>query len=361
MRSHPLFHSTPAATIAMVTYNSARYLREAIESVLAQDFEDFELLICDDGSRDETWDIVTSYHDRRIRAFRNDNNLGEYINRNKALALARGRYLMYLDGDDYLYPHGLGFMVSTMSRFPTVGFASALPACEKFIYPVQLTPREFTSCAYFGPVVIANDFTQLFFHTEALRNFGGFDKRYRSGDTYIQYAMGMHYNVLLISAGQAWWRRRNGQASQALGHTGLGLAEASRYCRELLGQMDCPLNTSEKSLARANVSSMVLRNAAKRLIRGQLGDALEMVADAQVPALGWFAALRKHRAPYLSEVTGENPIRSAISITAAPAMPVRTPAPLPRRAVERVKLPRHAAVPVQAAVTELHAAAGAAD
>src|SRR5689334_22638231 len=93
------FRSAPLVTIAMVTYNSGRFVREAIESALAQDCDDFELLVCDDFSTDGTWEIVKGFSDRRIRALRNDTNLGEYLNRNKALGLARGKYLMYLDGD----------------------------------------------------------------------------------------------------------------------------------------------------------------------------------------------------------------------------------------------------------------------
>ena len=334
MRYRSTFRRAPVATIAMVTYNSARFLREAIDSVLAQDFDDFELLICDDGSNDSSWEIANSYADTRIRTLRNDTNLGEYLNRNKALGLARGKYLMFLDGDDYLYPQGLGFMVEMMRQFPSAGFASALPPCEKFIYPVELTPREFCSCAYFGPIVVANDFTQLFFHTETLRNFGGFDRRYRTGDSYIQYALGMHYKCVLISAGQAWWRRRSGQASQSLQSSGLGLAETSRYCRELIGQIDCPLDTHEKALARANLSSMVLRNAAKRALRGNFHDAMDMLLDAKVPLTEWHSALLGHRTPYLAEVSGENPIRYGIGNV--------TPAPtgVGRRNVERVKLAR---------------------
>jgi glycosyltransferase involved in cell wall biosynthesis len=234
--------------------------------------------------------------------------MGEYLNRNKALSLAQGRYLMFLDGDDYLYPDGLGYMVEMMRRFPSAGFAAALPPSEKFIYPVELTPREFCSCAYFGPTVIANDFTQLFFHTETLRNFGGFDKRYRTGDTYIQYALGMHYKCLLISAGHAWWRRRGGQASEAITASGLSLSESWRYCRELLARLECPLDAQGRALARANLSRMVLRNAAKRLLRGQISDALEMLFDAPVPPTEWHYLFSRHQAPYLNDVTGENPM-----------------------------------------------------
>ena len=303
--------STPAATIAMVTYNSAKFLAEAIDSVLAQDFRDFELLICDDGSHDGTVEIARCYDDPRIRVHVNETNMGEYLNRNKALGLARGRYLMFLDGDDYLYPDGLGYMVDMMGRFPSAGFGVALPPNEKFIYPVEMAPREFCSCAYFGPTVIANDFTQLFFHTETLRNFGGFDDRYRTGDTYIQYALGMRYKCVLMSAGHAWWRRRAGQASEAITHSGRSLSESWRYCRELLGAPECPLDREGRSLARANLSRMVLRNAAKRILRGEIHDAIGMLVDAPVPPTEWHYVFTRHQAPYLNDVTGENPMKAA--------------------------------------------------
>jgi glycosyltransferase involved in cell wall biosynthesis len=163
----------PLVTVAMVTYNSARYITEAIESVLAQEFEDFELLICDDCSRDDTWEIASRYSDSRIRAVRNDFNMGEYLNRNQALRLARGKYIMFLDGDDFLYPHGLGFMVKMMESFPKAAFASAHEPSEKFIYPVEFTPHEFCACAFLGPVVVGNNFKQLIFRTENLRPIDG--------------------------------------------------------------------------------------------------------------------------------------------------------------------------------------------
>src|ERR1039458_6787046 len=98
----------PKVTVAMVTFNSAKYVAQAIESILAQDFSSFELLICDDCSTDQTWAIIQGYVDTRIRAIRNDKNIGEYANRNQALFRAEGKYLIFIDGDDYLYPHCLG-------------------------------------------------------------------------------------------------------------------------------------------------------------------------------------------------------------------------------------------------------------
>jgi glycosyltransferase involved in cell wall biosynthesis len=93
---------TPIVSIIMCTYNRANYLREAIESVLAQTYSDWELLILDDCSTDNTKDIVSEYQakDPRIVYIKNDKNLGINKNRNKALELSTGKYIAVLDSDD---------------------------------------------------------------------------------------------------------------------------------------------------------------------------------------------------------------------------------------------------------------------
>src|SRR5438477_13153584 len=116
-------HNDPLVTVAMVAYNAEDFIGEAISSILAQRFVNFELLVCDDCSTDRTWQIIAGFRDPRLRTIRNETNIGEYANRNKALHLARGEYLIYIDGDDYLYPHGLGFMVEMIERFPKAAFA----------------------------------------------------------------------------------------------------------------------------------------------------------------------------------------------------------------------------------------------
>ena len=107
----------PLISVLMVAYNSSKFIREAIESVLRQTYSNFELVIVDDHSSDNTWEIITSYNDARIRKYRNDSNLGEYPNRYKAISLAVGEYLIFIDGDDVVYPHGLQFMMHYAQEF----------------------------------------------------------------------------------------------------------------------------------------------------------------------------------------------------------------------------------------------------
>ena len=90
----------PKVTVMMAVYNAENYLRQAIESILNQYFDDYELLIHDDGSTDHSSEIVQSFRDPRIRAIQNPINQGEEPLRNQCLRKARGEYIAVLDADD---------------------------------------------------------------------------------------------------------------------------------------------------------------------------------------------------------------------------------------------------------------------
>src|SRR5918993_3330345 len=93
----------PKVSVLVPTYNYARYLGEAIESVLNQTFTDFELIIIDDQSKDETDQVVGKYlYDSRVTYHKNPVNLGLVGNFNRALELATGEYIKFLLADDKL-------------------------------------------------------------------------------------------------------------------------------------------------------------------------------------------------------------------------------------------------------------------
>lgn len=92
-------------SILMPVYNRERYVRQAVDSVLSQSFTDCELFAIDDGSTDRSAEILTSYGDK-IKFFKQANQ-GPEAARNKAAALARGEYLVFLDSDDFFFPFAL--------------------------------------------------------------------------------------------------------------------------------------------------------------------------------------------------------------------------------------------------------------
>ncbi len=91
---------TPLVSVIMPAWNTAAYVAEAIESILAQTMGDFELLVVDDGSRDATLEIARSFADPRVQVLHNPVNLGVATARNLALAVARGQYIALMDSDD---------------------------------------------------------------------------------------------------------------------------------------------------------------------------------------------------------------------------------------------------------------------
>lgn len=114
----------PRLTVIMPTYNVAPYVREAVESVLAQSFRDFTLLVMDDCSTDATAAVVEQFQDPRLRLVRNERNLGLADNLNRALALADTELVARMDGDDIAQPDWLATGVHLLDRHPHVDIVS---------------------------------------------------------------------------------------------------------------------------------------------------------------------------------------------------------------------------------------------
>ncbi len=108
----------PRVSIVIPTYNRRQYLQRAIDSVTAQVFTDFELLIVDDASTDDTASFVESFSDRRIRYHRHDVNRGAPAARNTGLRLATGEFVAFLDSDNEWLPQRIEKQVELFSRLP---------------------------------------------------------------------------------------------------------------------------------------------------------------------------------------------------------------------------------------------------
>lgn len=111
---------TPKITVLMPVYNGERFLRSAIESVLTQDCNDFDLLIVDDGSTDGTVGIVRSFRDPRIRLLQNPHNLGIVGALQAGLQVAKGEYVARLDADDLCCPGRLRLQAEYLDDHPCI-------------------------------------------------------------------------------------------------------------------------------------------------------------------------------------------------------------------------------------------------
>ena len=108
-------------TVGIPTFNRAGWLRESIESVLAQTFADFRLIVSDNASDDGTPEVVQSFDDDRIHYVRSQRNVGSIGNFNRLIALAETEFLVLLGDDDVLYPGHLAAAVDVLERFDAVG------------------------------------------------------------------------------------------------------------------------------------------------------------------------------------------------------------------------------------------------
>ena len=132
----------PEVTIILPVYNGERYLREAINSVLAQTYRDFELWVCNDGSTDGTTAIVDSYTDPRVRRVDNPHNMGLVTTLNRAFAMAATPYIARMDDDDLWEPTKLEQQMALLAARPDVGICGT--SIHKFgdIDTVMLFPEE---------------------------------------------------------------------------------------------------------------------------------------------------------------------------------------------------------------------------
>ena len=111
-----IFNDNELVSIIMPVYNGVRTIGKSIESVLAQTYPRWELIIIDDCSTDDTKTVVACYQDERIRYWCQSQNLGVAKARNKGISMAQGRYIAFLDSDDLWLPEKLAEQLSFMHR-----------------------------------------------------------------------------------------------------------------------------------------------------------------------------------------------------------------------------------------------------
>jgi len=129
----PPLTENPLVSVLVANYNYARYIGDALESTLAQTYPHFEVIVCDDGSSDDSCAVIESYvkRDRRIRLVRKENG-GIASALNVAYAVAKGEIICFLDADDLFYPEKLEMVVSAFGNQPTFGLFihQVLPVSE---------------------------------------------------------------------------------------------------------------------------------------------------------------------------------------------------------------------------------------
>ena len=246
----------PLFTVAIITYNSAKYVRQAIESVLASSYINFELIISDDASTDNTWGIIEDYRDVRIKSWRNKKNIGEYPNRNKVLKQALGEYILYVDGDDILYKNTLRNLSEYIDSFPEAGMVWGLNPQNFpfFVFPYLVEPSinmKLIYCTHIPISIIG--FGEILFKKNILLFEGGFSEKYKSGDNYIKKTIAIKYAVLYINIGFMFWRQSLNQASKNLSNGFESFLERYTIDKLVVENNNFPITGNEYSIISKNL------------------------------------------------------------------------------------------------------------
>jgi glycosyltransferase involved in cell wall biosynthesis len=237
----------PLVSVLMTAYNREKYIGEAIESVCSSSYTNWELVISDDASNDNTIAVARKYEtkDKRIRVFVNEQNLGDYANRNKAAALATGKYIKYLDADDVLYDFGLEVMVNYTEKFPDAGFGlSAYPddnkPCPILVQPKQIYQEHFLKYSHFDRAPGSG-----LIKREVFNKIGGFSGKRMIGDYEFWFKIARYYSMVKLPFDTYWNRLHANQESQTEYAKKNYAALKKEVLEEALSHPDCPLSSAE--------------------------------------------------------------------------------------------------------------------
>jgi glycosyltransferase involved in cell wall biosynthesis len=168
-------------------YNGAPYLRQSVQSILDQTFDDFEFVIIDDASRDRTPEILDRFRDPRIVRLRNERNLGLARSLNRGLEAARGQYIARHDADDWSHPQRLGEQAAYLDARPHVGVVATTTEWIAGDGRVLRTWRQPTDNAGIQETLLkycclVHGSTMIRPH--AVKEVGGYDDAMRTGQDY---------------------------------------------------------------------------------------------------------------------------------------------------------------------------------
>lgn len=153
---------SPKVTVLMPVYNGEKYLRESIDSILNQTFGDFEFLIINDGSNDNSAGIVRSYNDKRINFVENEQNRGLSFSLNKGIDLSNSEYIARMDADDISLPSRLEKQIAFLNKNPNVGICGTWGQFFGESSLIAKTPKShnkikghlFSNCSMLHPTVV---------------------------------------------------------------------------------------------------------------------------------------------------------------------------------------------------------------
>ena len=285
---------TPTVSVLLTAYNRSRFIAASIESVLAQTFTDFELVIVDDCSTDDTLEIARGYErrDSRVRVIANERNLGQFPNRNRAAELARAELMKFHDSDDLMYPHCLQVMVSMMQSEPAAGFGLTKGAnwpggpC-----PMLLTPRMAYQREFLGQGISSPGPAGAIFRTAVFRKLGGFEDVGVPSDTLFWIRACATEHVLLLPADLFWYRTHADQEFHSAAAEAQ-YAKVAGWAWDALNAPGCPLTPAEREQAKRNRAILLAKRTVQDIRRGRWKYSFDRLRHSKLTIGDWLRYLR---------------------------------------------------------------------
>ncbi|MCT7993937.1 glycosyltransferase [Laspinema olomoucense] len=189
----------PTISVIIPAYNAEKTIQETIESVLNQTFQDFELIIINDGSTDRTLEIISSISDKRITVVSHSSS-GACVSRNRGLFMAKSDYIAFLDADDLWTPDKLEAQLQALQTHPEVGVAYSWSDCidesSRFLRRgghITVNGDAYTKLLMMD--ILENGSNPLI-RRQALLDINGFDETLTAGqdwDLYLRLARRYHF------------------------------------------------------------------------------------------------------------------------------------------------------------------------
>ncbi len=207
----------PLVSILITLYNRERYVAESIKSVINLKYANWELIIVDDQSTDRSVQIAKDYEKQnsRIKIYRNEQNLGDYKNRNKAASYAKGKYLKYLDADDVIYPYTLDIMVDVMEKNSDAAAGIAFNRIDdKQPYPQKLTPTEAYRMYFMENRLFGTGPSGAIIRRSVFEKLEGFKPIRHEGDNELWLRIAAQYSIVKLQPALVWWKVHEGQENK---------------------------------------------------------------------------------------------------------------------------------------------------
>lgn len=179
-------------SIIVATYNRQKYISLAIESILAQSFSDWEMIVADDSSQDSTRETIDHYlKDTRIKYYFNEQNLGISKNRNKALKMCQGKYIAVLDSDDLWFDKGkLAKQVDFLENNPDYGLiGTGIRVIDGHGNIIKEYHNPETDKKIRESILLRNPFvhSSAIFRKDLVDKLGGYEESFKIGEDYAMW------------------------------------------------------------------------------------------------------------------------------------------------------------------------------